>query len=285
MKVLINSLVFLLIFLTSLFITVNATYPYDIDGFSHGVRLFVLFVLALIMAVGYLKLFGHRLPSNTIIIAILLPIIAVAISFTFVISLTFTIKISPVYVSMILGLIAGSSIYQSGFKIKKLLLFSLFPLIMAFGVYDLWMHRIEYGNFDGVVKNIELAQFEFTNKENGLVSSEDLKGKVVWLDFWFVGCPPCWKAFPEVQEVYEKYKDNPSFALYVVNRDDDPDILFSKIEEKGYTFPVLKGTQQKINSLGVYFFPTVMLLNKKGEIVFIGELPDAKIMLQKLLND
>ncbi len=156
---------------------------------------------------------------------------------------------------------------------------------MAFGVYDLWMHRIEYGNFDGVVKNIELAQFEFTNKENRSVSSEDLKGKVVWLDFWFVGCPPCWKAFPEVQKVYEKYQDNPSFALYAVNRDDDPDILFSKIEEKGYTFPVLRGTQQEIDSLGVNFFPTVMLLNKKGEIVFMGELLDAKIMLDMLLND
>ena len=77
MKGLINSLVFLLIFVTSLFIAVNATYPYDIEGFSHGARLFVLFVLLLIMTVGYLKLFGHRLPSKAIILAILLPIIMV----------------------------------------------------------------------------------------------------------------------------------------------------------------------------------------------------------------
>jgi len=284
MKVLINSLVFLLILLSSLFITVMATYPYDIDGFSHGARLIVLFVITLLMTVGYLKVFDRRLSSKTIKISILAPIILVAISLTFVMTLTNAI-ISPVYISLILGFMAGASFYQRGFKIKKLLLFALFPIIMSLGVYDLWRYKIEYGSMDGVVENSEPVQFEFIDKENKIISSKSLKGKVVLLDFWFIGCPPCWKAFPKVQEVYDKNKDNPMFALYAVNRGDDPNRLFKAIEEKGYTFPVLNGTQDEMDLMGVYYFPTVILLNKKGEIVFKGEIEDAKLMLKTLLND
>jgi hypothetical protein len=66
---------------------------------------------------------------------------------------------------------------------------------------------------------------------------------------------------------------------------DEPGALFSTIEEKEYTFPVLRGTQEDMDALEVYKYPTVMLLNRKGEIVFVGELEEAEIKLTTLLNN
>jgi cytochrome c biogenesis protein CcmG/thiol:disulfide interchange protein DsbE len=41
----------------------------------------------------------------------------------------------------------------------------------------------------------------------GTISLADLKGKVVYLDFWATWCPPCRKSFPWMQDIYQRYKD------------------------------------------------------------------------------
>ena len=40
------------------------------------------------------------------------------------------------------------------------------------------------------------------------VSLEELKGKVVFVDFWATWCPPCVKSIPSVKALYETYKNN-----------------------------------------------------------------------------
>lgn len=104
------------------------------------------------------------------------------------------------------------------------------------------------------------------------------------MDFWFVRCPPCWVKFPELQRIYENYRDNDSFALYAVNRNDEPEELFSKIKDKGYTFPVLRGNQNLMDALGIYKYPSVMILDKEGKMIFLGNLDDAEKKLEYLLN-
>ena len=50
----------------------------------------------------------------------------------------------------------------------------------------------------------------------GAVTSSHLRGRTVVLAFWATWCPPCRQELPEVQKVYDRYRENTKVAFYVV---------------------------------------------------------------------
>lgn len=51
----------------------------------------------------------------------------------------------------------------------------------------------------------EMPAFEARTLEGKRVSNESLKGKVVVMNFWFIGCPPCEKELPGLNKLVEKF--------------------------------------------------------------------------------
>ncbi len=60
-------------------------------------------------------------------------------------------------------------------------------------------------------------EFEFVTLEGAHIASAGLKGKIIVLDFWSTDCPPCRKSMPQLEEFYQKYRNNPKVAIYMVN--------------------------------------------------------------------
>jgi len=60
-------------------------------------------------------------------------------------------------------------------------------------------------------------EFKFATLADQEVSSKDLKGKVIVLDFWSSDCNPCKKSMPQLEKFYQQYKNNPKVVLYCVN--------------------------------------------------------------------
>lgn len=83
-------------------------------------------------------------------------------------------------------------------------------------------------------ENISLT----VRKEDGTVfNTADLKGKVVFINFWASWCPPCRAEFPSIQAFYEKYKTNPDIVFLTVNLDDNPELGKIYLQDKGFTVP------------------------------------------------
>ena len=59
----------------------------------------------------------------------------------------------------------------------------------------------------------------YNKVDNKIPTLESLKGEIVVLDFWAIWCSPCVAAFPENNELYNKYKEQ---GLHFIAITDDP---------------------------------------------------------------
>lgn len=67
----------------------------------------------------------------------------------------------------------------------------------------------------------EAPDFEMTLTDGQKVKLSSLRGKVVMLQFTASWCGVCRKEMPFIEkDIWQKHKDNASFALYGVDRDE-----------------------------------------------------------------
>lgn len=112
--------------------------------------------------------------------------------------------------------------------------------------------------------------FEFYTDKDKTATIDSYKGKIVLLNFFATWCPPCRLELPRVQkEIWEKYKDNPKFALFVFGREQGWDKVLPFKETNNYTFPILPDEGRKIFSLfATQSIPRNVVLDENGKIIY-----------------
>lgn len=95
-----------------------------------------------------------------------------------------------------------------------------------------------------------------------------LKGKVVYVDFWASWCQPCRKSFPWMNQLQQQFS-NDEFVMLAVNVDSDKALADVFLQQVPANFPIVydpKGEiAAKYDLLGM---PSSFIINKQGEIVF-----------------
>lgn len=101
----------------------------------------------------------------------------------------------------------------------------------------------------------------------------DLRGKVVLVDFWTLGCINCVNTLPHVTKLYSKYKDK-GFVVIGVHT---PEFAYEKstanvaaaIKRHGIEYPVAQDNSFGTwNAYGNHYWPAQYIIDKKGNIVF-----------------
>lgn len=95
----------------------------------------------------------------------------------------------------------------------------------------------------------------------------DLKGKVVFINFWATWCPPCIEEMPSIAALKKKFKDNPNIVFLMVDVDNNLAKSKKFMAKQKLDLPVhVPYSQIPSNYLG-NSIPTTVILDKKGEIV------------------
>lgn len=110
--------------------------------------------------------------------------------------------------------------------------------------------------------------------QNGVSHSlSDYKGKTIFLNFWATWCPPCKAEMPEIQSLYEDWKENTGdlivLGIAAPNSGQEGDIahITEFLDENGYTFPVLMDeTGSLFYQFGITAFPTTFMITEDGKV-------------------
>ncbi|GHU68320.1 hypothetical protein FACS189413_04920 [Bacteroidia bacterium] len=195
----------------------------------------------------------------------------------------------PDFLFHLFGIIMGYLFYKSNKTGKTIVL--TFSLIGCFFIYfkgyDMWIHKLNFGTFSGKIEMVVTPNFQFTDEKGEMCSISDFSGKYVVVDFWFTGCGICFKKFPKVQDLYDKYKDNPSISIFSMNakiEQDTESAAFETIQKRGYSFPVYRLNMKDsiLMELGVNKYPTVLIFDKNGTAIFRGDIEKASDFINKL---
>jgi len=97
-------------------------------------------------------------------------------------------------------------------------------------------------------------------------SLQDLRGKVVLVNFWATWCPPCRKEMPDMQALYERF--GPRGLVILAISDEDAEKVAPFLAERKYTYPVLLDPGRKVNQLfAVEGIPKSFLYGRDGKLV------------------
>ena len=136
--------------------------------------------------------------------------------------------------------------------------------------------------------NIDSLDMTTINGEK--ITSKDLLGKVVLINFWATDCPGCIAEMPGLINTYNKYK-NQNFELIAVSMFyDPPSHVLSFSKNNSLPFPVVLDIEKKIAAQfsNVTLTPTSFLINHQGKIInrIIGEInfDEFDSLLQKTIK-
>ncbi|MEW6214618.1 MAG: TlpA disulfide reductase family protein [Nitrospirota bacterium] len=111
-----------------------------------------------------------------------------------------------------------------------------------------------------IAPDIELTDI----RENKLRLSE-LKGSVVFINFWASWCQSCIDEVPSIEGLFRRLSGTPKFTLITIIFKDDENKIFRYMKENGYTFPVyLDPDNSAAKGFGITGVPETFIVDKKG---------------------
>ena len=110
------------------------------------------------------------------------------------------------------------------------------------------------------------ADFKLTDLQGKAWHLQDLRGKVVLVNFWATWCPPCRKEMPDLDALYNKFRDQ-GFVVLAIS-DEEAAKVSPYIAEHKISYPVMLDPGRKVNdAFIVEGIPKSFVYDRSGKMV------------------
>ena len=111
--------------------------------------------------------------------------------------------------------------------------------------------------------------FALPSRAGDTVSLDQLKGKVVMLNFWASWCGPCRQEMPLLDQMHKRYSSL-GFTLIGVNVEANTKDAERWLKDTPVSFPVLFDRDSKVSKLyDVSAMPSTVFIDRKGNLRYL----------------
>lgn len=107
-------------------------------------------------------------------------------------------------------------------------------------------------------------EFEYPDSDGKLWRLSDLKGKVVFINFWATWCATCKSEMPHKEALYEKMKDKPFQMLGMLFRDDPANLADYYKTQKVSPPTLISPENESAKIFGITGVPETFIIDKEG---------------------
>lgn len=113
---------------------------------------------------------------------------------------------------------------------------------------------------------MSLNGIRFKDAKGNIVDLGDLKGKVIFLNFWATWCPPCRAEMPSVNKLYQQFKADKNVVFIFVDADGDLAKSTRFMTDRKYELPVYKVESDVPEQIFSGSLPTTVIFDKQGRL-------------------
>ncbi|MDR0588931.1 MAG: TlpA family protein disulfide reductase, partial [Spirochaetaceae bacterium] len=114
---------------------------------------------------------------------------------------------------------------------------------------------------------VSLIDFTLPLLNGTTLNTKDLRGKVVFLNFWATWCGPCRAEMPSMETLYRRFKHQ-GLEFLAVNLQESRRVVTTFMDQMALSFPAALDQQGSIGAVyGVMAIPTTYIVDREGRIV------------------
>lgn len=114
-------------------------------------------------------------------------------------------------------------------------------------------------------------EFLLKDLDGNSVALSQFIGRPILINFWATWCGPCRIEMPELQSVFEEYRESDDFLILALDQDETAEDVSAYFDELGLTFqPLLDENKDTARNYGLQgTLPSSVFINPDGEVVVI----------------